>query len=325
MTGIVILNYNNSNDTIACVKSILEVTNNNKIKIIVVDNGSRENDVASLSTSLQKIYPGQVCERQENLKQDDQNILPLITIYKLINNRGYANGNNNGIQILLLDKNINYIMVLNNDILFVADILEPLLSALKELKNAAIVSPLLYKKDQKTIDYTCARKNSKVSLLCLKYTLFHYDIFKIISYFKKKEIILLSTNQISNSRYIEIELPSGSCMLFTKRLYLDIGGFDPNTFLFWEENILYEKIKKRNLKNYLIPTAHCIHLGASTINKNKYFYLSSKCNYDSMLYYLRNYTTTNKIIIIYLEIVGLLFLNKIKVKQWLAELRKTAI
>ena len=42
---------------------------------------------------------------------------------------------------------------------------------------------------------------------------------------------------------MDIELPSGSCMMFNAEALRIIGGFDPNTFLYYEEDILYKKLK----------------------------------------------------------------------------------
>lgn len=44
MVGIVILNYNNASATIACVESIIRY-NTYPVKIIIVDNGSKREDV----------------------------------------------------------------------------------------------------------------------------------------------------------------------------------------------------------------------------------------------------------------------------------------
>lgn len=46
-TGILVLNYNNCSDTINCVESIFAV-NTSSIKIVIVDNGSRLNNMVRL-------------------------------------------------------------------------------------------------------------------------------------------------------------------------------------------------------------------------------------------------------------------------------------
>lgn len=103
---------------------------------------------------------------------------------------------------------------------------------------------------------------------------------------KKGNFILKKNTKLDKP--IEIELPSGSCMLIEKNLMIEIDDFDPNTFLYYEENILYKKLNKRLLKNYIIPKLRCIHLGASSTEKSKsYFVLNAGIN--SASYYLNNY------------------------------------
>lgn len=55
-TGVIILNYNNYEDTINCIESV-DIYNTSKIKLIIVDNGSnRESTIDILDTYLEKRY-----------------------------------------------------------------------------------------------------------------------------------------------------------------------------------------------------------------------------------------------------------------------------
>ena len=65
-----------------------------------------------------------------------------------------------------------------------------------------------------------------------------------------------------------IELPSGSCMLVKKDVFAAIGNFDPATFLYYEENILYRKLLKLKLGNYIATGLRCVHPGAATMAKS---------------------------------------------------------
>ena len=88
--AIIIVNYNNYEDTIKCVNSIRENEKKIKYEIILVDNASTNNSIEELS-KIEGIV--------------------------LINNKrngGFAFGNNIGIKYAI-DKNFEYIMLLNND------------------------------------------------------------------------------------------------------------------------------------------------------------------------------------------------------------------
>ena len=166
--GIVILNYNNSSDTINCIESVLKYTTV-PIKIVVVDNGSNDvNSIIEISN-----YLTENVKKEEyvdiNVKKVSPILLPKITLLKLEANLGYALGNKKGIELLYRDSSVESIMILNNDILFIENIIPDLLKELSILEKAFLVSPLLLKKDGVSIDYTCARNNYSFKEFILSY------------------------------------------------------------------------------------------------------------------------------------------------------------
>lgn len=90
MIYIIVLNYNGKEDTIACVRSLLAMTEQN-FKLIIVDNGSQNDSVASFREAFPSIH---LIETRMNL--------------------GYAGGNNVGIRYAL-QEGAESILILNND------------------------------------------------------------------------------------------------------------------------------------------------------------------------------------------------------------------
>lgn len=306
-TAIIILNYNNYEDTINCIESV-EKFNTALIKYIIVDNGSsRDNCVLHLDKYLNKKFNNNYICINDDYKTGE---LPYVTFLVSKTNDGYARGNNKGLELANLDDDIENILILNNDVLFVQDIIPRLIKSLESLNKAAIVSPLLYKRDLKEFDYTCARLDYSSLYVFFQYLFLYIDLFKILSFFRRKQCLLISNPKLLNHRYVEIEMPSGSCMLMNKNFFHDIGFFDPNTFLYFEENILFQKIKKKGFKNYLITNLKCIHLGASS-SKTVPSLFTMKCNIDSCLYYFSKYKK-NKFICFVIKIMKPIILFKIK-------------
>lgn len=269
-TALIILTYNNCDDTIACVRSVLQY-NTAPIRIIVVDNASEPKLQRRLRNQLAQICPG-------------------TTYVESSKNLGYARGNNLGLEIAYGDPTIDYVMVLNNDVLFIQDIIPGLIEIQRSTPDSAIVSPILLKADQQSYDYNCARRNESVSDM-MRRNMLHY-------WWRYKG---KNPNQIFKRRYmlhdidmacaaVPIELPSGSCMLARKDLFQKIGGFDPNTFLYYEENILYRKIEKLGLKNYLCPQLRCVHLGAATMSTLPDSKFAMNHEIRSQRYYVREYS-----------------------------------
>lgn len=291
-TALVILNYNNYEDTFSCIESV-ERFNTSPIKFIIVDNGSTRKDSVNIIDkylkkrffdSYQKIIVG--------------NNYPSVLKYCsfLINpvNEGYANGNNQALKLIENDNTIENILILNNDVIFVEDIIPRLLQQKKELTDCAIISPALYVKDLTDYDYTCARKAPSAWDLILECLMLGLNINSYRKKIKNKYWLFINNPELKKSKLIEIEMPSGSCMLINKQLFKEIGYFDSHTFLYFEENILYAKIYGKGLKNYLMPQLKCIHLGAESTKRSKGYFIQ-KCGLESRCLYLEKYCNlTNK-------------------------------
>lgn len=128
---IVILNYNNCEDTIECVQSLRSAINSEKYKIVIVDNASTNDSVSKLN-----------------------NILSPIEIIVSSENRGYAHGNNIGIKYAE-QAGYEYICILNNDTIIDVDFIETCKNELKNSAQVAFVSPALVEyKDNNLIQST---------------------------------------------------------------------------------------------------------------------------------------------------------------------------
>lgn len=122
---IVILNWNGIDDTIECVESLL-ASSFKAIKIVIVDNGSAENQAERLSKRFPDV---KVIANRENL--------------------GYSKGNNIGIEYALSQKNCEYIFVLNNDTIVPQDTLSVLYEKISKLSSTLLSPAVLYKDTNK--------------------------------------------------------------------------------------------------------------------------------------------------------------------------------
>lgn len=308
MVGIIILNYNNWEDTINCIDSVEEY-NTAEIKYIVVDNGStREGAVEALDNYLSGEFSSRY--RTYTTIKDEASRLPYVSLLISPTNDGYAAGNNKGLKLAFQDSEIDHIMILNNDILFIQDIIPVLLKQANNIPDCGIISPLLFSRDKESIDYNCARKSVNPWVLIHAYLFFYRDVFGVQSRDAMRRLILKSNPIRIKEKSIEIELPSGSCMLMNKSLIEDMKGFDPHTFLYYEEDILYKRIKNKNLKNYLIPECECIHLGACSTSKAPSAFALTK-QFESSIYYLENYCNLSVVQKVLLAIGKVLFRIKL--------------
>lgn len=128
--SIVLLNYNNYKDTIACVESIQQVAYPN-FNVIVVDN-------KSTNDSLEKLC----ALKNTHLKIVDSG-----------KNGGFAYGNNVGIRIAK-EENADYVLLLNNDTLVTDDFLEKLLECFSYEENVGIATcRIMYNSEREKVWY----------------------------------------------------------------------------------------------------------------------------------------------------------------------------
>lgn len=288
-TALIILNYNNYLDTINCVKSIMKF-NTALIKFIIVDNASTQKvAVPSLHEFFSQLYLDDYMMIEYGERIDES--LPRLLFIVNKENMGYARGNNVGIEYAYKDPSIDKLIILNNDILFTSDIIGALREAYNSLVNPACVTPLLYKSDNKSIDYGCARLNHTNNGILITLLLFDKAWFGIKKRIAQSRYLLLNEPDLLTRDVVKIEVPVGAFMMIDKELMYNLGCFDPHTFLYYEENILFKKISKIGKQNYLIPSVSCIHIGAASTSTNTPRINSPSL--QSLDYYVRHYSNMN--------------------------------
>lgn len=118
LVSIVILTYNQLDDTKICMESLFKHTTDVNFELIFVDNGSTKDDT--------KLY-------LESLKKEHKNIK---TIYNE-ENLGFACANNQGIEI----SEGEYVLLLNNDVILTDGWLSKMLNVAESDSNIGMVAP----------------------------------------------------------------------------------------------------------------------------------------------------------------------------------------
>jgi len=231
--AIIILNWNGWQDTLECLESLSKTSYPN-YQIIVVDNGSTDG-------SAEKIEKWSVGKG-----------LPLIVI-RAGSNLGFARGNNHGIRYALEKYDPQYILALNNDALVEPDCLKIMIDRLEEDKRAGLVGPLI-------LDYQ--DKKSWLRPLPKRLNLITYILFATQLYWVFSRYISIDRSEPS---YV-YELP-GCCLLFRTKALVDIGLFDEQTFLGWEEFIVAEKLYRLGWRSLFVPQSRIYHKTGQSTSK----------------------------------------------------------
>lgn len=118
--AVVVLNWNGKDLTLDCVRSLLEIDTPN-VDIIVVDNASDDGSVGAIRDS----FGGRV-----TVVANDENL-------------GFAAGNNAGIR-LALERGVDYVLLLNNDTVVDAALIDNLLRPFETNGNLGVAGPKIY-------------------------------------------------------------------------------------------------------------------------------------------------------------------------------------
>ena len=229
--AVIIINYNSSKLTIECIESIIEKTCETlNYQIIVVDNCSETIDFENLKNSISKI----------NFKN--------LQLVKSKINTGFGGGNMLGYQYC----NANYVAFVNNDTLFLNDCLSVLKTAIEEETSIAVVGGQSYSETGK-------RMVAFDHFASITKELFGRDFLEKLNPTKYPKRKLEYLNPV------KVNYVQGSFMLVRTKDFNEVGGFDTNIFLYYEETDLCKRLEKINKMCFLIPDAKYIHYhGAST-------------------------------------------------------------
>ncbi len=122
--GVVILNWNGHADTIACLESLV-AADPAPARVVVVDNASTDDSVAVLTrwAGRAQLHP---------------------TMVRSGHNRGFAGGNNLGLEVLARDVAITHSLLLNNDATVEPDFFGEVAAALERSPSAGLLGVTIY-------------------------------------------------------------------------------------------------------------------------------------------------------------------------------------
>ena len=232
-TGLVVLNYNDKRTIIEFVNNICSY--NSIDKIVIVDN-------ASTDGSYEELY------KIRNNKID---------VIKTDSNDGYASGNNVGIRYLINNYSPEYIIISNPDVYFTENIVNEMIACFEERTDAGTVA--------------CKMNCLSAIHLPVAWKLPTYIDCLIQDSFIIKRLIGDRTEYSKNDlmgEVCKVDVLPGSLFAIRSNVFNEAEGFDENTFLYYEENILAYKLKELGRTNYLINKAEYDHYHSVSINKS---------------------------------------------------------
>ena len=235
--SIVILNYNVRYFLELCVLSVQKALETIEGEIIVIDNNSSDDSCTMMKQRFPKV----------KLIQNKENV-------------GFPKGNNIGVA----QAQGEYICILNPDTVVAEDTFTKVLAFAKRQKNLGIVGCKLidgagnFLPESKRGVPTPWVAFTKISGL--------YKLFPKSKIFGEYYAGHLNENQTG-----KVAILVGAFMVMKRDLYLEVGGFDEDCFMYSDDIDLSYQILKKGKSNYYFDESAVIHYkGESTIKDETY-------------------------------------------------------
>ena len=262
--AVIIVNYNDADDTLKYVNTITEYEIINRI--VVVDNNST---TTGTFDTLKKLESDKV-----KVIQSDKN-------------GGYDYGNNFGIKYLdSLNEEYDYYIISNPDIEISEDTIKHCLEVINSDENIGIIAPRMFNKENNPI----RRSSWKIRTFWLDVV--HSTRILELLFYK-----ILRNGEYSNKEYeqeiLEVEAISGAFFIIRAKALKEIELLDDNVFLFYEEDILAHKLKEKQYKTISLNSEKFIHYESQTIGKSLSYYRKMKQMFKSKMYYHKTYNNIN--------------------------------
>lgn len=231
-----IINYNGEKDTLECLRSIEKIPQKDiKLSVVVIDNAS----TAKFSVPKEEF-------KKINLK-----------IIRVEENLGFSGGQNEGI-IYSLENGADYVVVLNNDTFVDPNLIKELLKGFEDDKHIGVVSPKIY--FAKNHEFHKDRYQQEDLGKVIWYAGATMDWKTVIGHHRGvDEVDKGQFNEGSHTGFA-----TGCCMMIKREVINQIGLFDHNYFLYYEDVDYSMRAKAENYRIAYIPKAVVWHKNAGS-------------------------------------------------------------
>ncbi len=275
--SVIILNYNVRYFLELCVLSVQKALETIEGEIIVIDNNSSDDSCTMMKQRFPKV----------KLIQNKENV-------------GFPKGNNIGVA----QAQGEYICILNPDTVVAEDTFTKVLAFAKRQKNLGIVGCKLidgagnFLPESKRGVPTPWVAFTKISGL--------YKLFPKSKIFGEYYAGHLNENQTG-----KVAILVGAFMVMKRDLYLEVGGFDEDCFMYSDDIDLSYQILKKGKSNYYFDESAVIHYkGESTIKDETYL----KRFQEAMQFFYKKHFKVSVLFSAFMNI-GIVFFSLIKMFQ----------
>ena len=287
LVPVIIIDYFTADRTRQCIEDFKRNIYGADLCFVIVDNSNDENNFKKLINNLTLnktiIYKSDIYYNKND---------KLIFINPK-ENIGFAKGNNLGFKVVKRFYNFNECLFSNNDVHVGKFDIAKMISDLRKNPKIAVVGPKVIGLDGK--DQSPEEFKSIFKRYWKRGLLYPLNSSKIRKNIKLKNKYAINNESVEYSGYVYRVI--GAFMLCDAVKFEQVGGFDEHTFLYAEELILSEKLKKYGYKTYFDCKLKVVHEGGYSTQRAFENDKRDKLKLDSDLYYYEKYVGTPKFII----------------------------
>ena len=235
--SVIILNYNVRYFLEQCVLSVQKALGNIDGEIIVIDNNSSDDSCEMMKEQFPEV---KLIANKENV--------------------GFPKGNNIGVA----HARGEYICILNPDTVVAEDTFTKILKAENWTKNTGIIGC-------KLIDGTGnflpeSKRGVPTPWVAFTKIFGLYRFFSKLSWFNQYYAQHINENESG-----KVDILVGAFMMMKRSLYLEVGGFDENCFMYSDDIDLSYTVLQKGFQNYYYHETTVIHYkGESTVRDGAY-------------------------------------------------------
>ena len=214
LVGVVVLNWNQETDTRECLAS-LRLVRGAPLRVFVVDNGSTPESVDRLEREFSEAI-----------------------FIRLRENRGFAEGNNVGIERALRE-GVSHVLLLNNDTLVEPEFIRPLLDGLDGHKAGVVGPKICHHPDVTRIWFAGGRIDWRTGRQ------WH-----------------LGAGELDGGRWNrarEVDYITACCLLAPARVFREVGTLDERYFIYFEETDWNLRAGRKGHRRWYVPDSRIFH------------------------------------------------------------------
>ncbi len=269
--GVVLINWNGADDTIAALNSLVDAVPR-PTSVIVVDNGSDDDSIGQLTAWSN----GRAIEwaSATSATLGSVNGTPWLLLIPAGRNLGFSGANNLGLQYLAERTRVSHFLLLNNDAMVASNYFERIAAAIRTLPDAALLAPLIFRHPNREEIW-----------------------FSGATEIPARALIVHSVDAPRSTEPYATPFVTGCAMMIARPLYESEGGLaDVYNPIYWEDADYSHRARVHGWRIVVVPDAHVYHrVGASGGGERLTPRTAFLQNRNRAVYVRRNYRGIDRI------------------------------